>query len=98
MQAGRGERTLSSGGDEVQRRQGADVAARFPRRRMLRVDVEVGEELGEALDHDRQLEPGEVRAQAEVVAVAERDVAVRVPVEDAPLGVSKARGSWFAAP
>ena len=47
------------------------------------------EELGEALDHDRELEPGEVRAEAQVTAVAERDVAVRVAVEDAALGIVK---------
>ena len=76
-------------GHEVQRRQPADVAARLPRRRTFRVEPEVGEELGEALDHDRELEPGEVRAQAEVAAVAERDVAVRVAVEDAALGVGE---------
>ena len=65
-------------------------ARRSPRgfqRAGVRVDPEVGEQLREALDHDRELEPGEVRAQAEVAAVAERDVAVRVPVEDAPLGL-----------
>ena len=51
-------------------------------------DAEVGEEVGDAL-HDRELEPGEVGTETEVAAVAERDVPVRVPVEDAPVGIRK---------
>src|SRR5262245_42760242 len=80
------------GRDELERRQRAEVSARLPGRRALVVDAEVGEEFGEALDHDRELQPGEVRAQAEVTAVAEGDVPVRVAVEDATLGlVERAR-------
>src|SRR6187399_1572982 len=45
-------RFLRGAGDQVERRQGTHVATRLPRRRPLRINAELRQQLGEALDHD----------------------------------------------
>src|SRR5262249_47808807 len=75
--SGAGSGGRSAAGDDRQAREPAHAAGAVPPHRASGSRRELADSLAEELEHHRQLEPGDVRTETDVRAVAEGDVPVR---------------------